>query len=164
MNLAPLGKSGARVAHRPLWKGFQEEGPFHFRMEGKKEEKSSFPAEGEARAKAWRPVSMGAVQEWEEGGGGRRNRASPGEMLNILSSGGMWILENVHSCSVGKRCEGAQEGGDLRLARRPLSGQTRDGGALTRAGGTSRRWTHRPRWSVGVRQREGSRSGWVGEV
>lgn len=66
MNLAPLGKSGARVAHRPLWKGFQEEGPFHFRLEGKKEEKSSFPAEGEARAKAWRPVSMGAVQEWEE--------------------------------------------------------------------------------------------------
>lgn len=37
---APLGKSGTRVAHRPLWKGFQEEGPFHFSLEGKKEEES----------------------------------------------------------------------------------------------------------------------------
>lgn len=97
------GLSGRASRRKGLFKG------------GKKEEKSSFPAEGEARAKAWRPVSMGAVQEWEEGGGGRRNRASPGEMLNILSSGGMWILENVHSCSVGKRCEGAQEGGDLEI-------------------------------------------------
>lgn len=60
-----------------------------------------FPAEGIACAKAQKPVSMGGVQGW---GVGRRRKEEPGpgEILNIVSSGMMSVLENTLSCSVGK--------------------------------------------------------------
>lgn len=77
--------------------------------------KEFLPSRGRSTCKGLAASEHGCRAGMGGGRGGRRNRASPGEMLNILSSGGMWILENVHSCSVGKRCEGAQEGGDLEI-------------------------------------------------
>lgn len=70
-----------------------------------------------------------------------------------LSSGVMSLLENALSCSMGRSLMGPKRGG-LEVSEEAAKWSDKMVG-VDGLGETSRKWTHRPCWDVGLREREG---------